>query len=152
MTIDSQILITGLTALLAQIGLGGAFYEHIVIDPVWPGNPSLIQPARGGVKRVWFWVPAHIAFEIFLIMTLVLTWKDIHIRTWLLVALATHSVMRIWSAIDFIPKAIAFEKVEPEQFDLASAQRWTRRSLGRLPLAVVTSIAVMVAFYFACRQ
>jgi hypothetical protein len=149
---ELQLFAIGLTAVLAQIGLGGAFYEYLVLDPVWPRNPSLIQSQHGGVKRVGFWLPAHIAFELILISSLILTWKEIHIRTWLVVAFAAHAIMRIWSALDFIPKAIAFEKVEPDHFDLASAQAWTRRSLGRLPLALVTSIATMVAFYFACQN
>jgi hypothetical protein len=151
-SMDIRLLTTGLTALIAQIGLGGGIYEYIVLDPVWPLNLVLIQPQRGGVKRVRFWLPAHIAFELILIATLVLTWKEIHIRTWLVVAFAAHAIMRIWSAFDFIPKAIAFEKLEPDQFDPASAQAWTRRSLGRLPLALLTSIATMVAFYWACRN
>ena len=65
---------------------------------------------------------------------------------WLLVALASHTAMRIWSFIDFVPKALAFERAEPASIDAARARTWTRRSLLRLPLDVVTCFAMLAAF------
>ena len=56
-----------------------------------------------------FWFPAHVAFEIALIAALIVTWSQVPVRTWLLVALASHCVMRIWSAFDFISKALAHD-------------------------------------------
>jgi hypothetical protein len=32
---------------------------------------------------------------------------------WLLCALGAHVAMRLWSAFDFIPKALAFERADP---------------------------------------
>ena len=141
--------VVALTTALAA--LGGGLYEFLVLDPFWPGRPDLIQPQRGGVSRRRFWIPAHTSFELLLIASLVTTWNDPATRTPLLVALASHAAMRIWSAVDFIPKALAFERAEPGAIAKAAARRWTRRSLGRLPLDVVTCGAMLGALVAAAR-
>src|SRR5215470_1829374 len=60
---DWPRLITGVAAALALVGMGGGLYEFLVVDPVWPQKPELIQPLRGGVSRRRFWIPAHLLFE-----------------------------------------------------------------------------------------
>jgi hypothetical protein len=146
------LLLIALAVALALVSLGGGLYEYLVVDPAWPRRPDLIQPARGGVSRRRFWIPAHTAFELSLIVSLVLTWDADMIRTPLLVALASHATMRLWSAFDFIPKALAFEKADPGSIDVRSARRWSRRSLGRLPLDVVTCTAMVAALLAAARN
>lgn len=146
----SLALVAG-AAGLALASLGGGFYEYLVVDPFWPGRPDLIQPQRGGISRKRFWIPAHTVFEVLLIASLIATWGDPAVRTPLLVALASHAVMRLWSAFDFIPKALAFEKADPETIDAPAARRWSRRSLGRLPLDLVTCAAMLTALVAAAR-
>jgi hypothetical protein len=141
----ASILLVALTALLACLSLGGGLYEFVVLDPVWPGRPAIVQPQNGGVSRARFWIPAHTLFEIVLVVTLVVTWSESTVRTALLVALASHAVMRIWSFVDFVPKALAFEKSDPATIDRADAVRWTRRSLLRLPLDLVTCASALTA-------
>jgi hypothetical protein len=131
--------------------LGGGFYEFLVVDPFWPRRPDLIQPNRGGISRKRFWIPAHTTFELTLIGSLIVVWGQPAVRTPLLVALISHAAMRIWSAFDFIPKALAFERAEPTTISEDGARRWSRRSLGRLPLDLVTCIASMVALVAAAR-
>jgi hypothetical protein len=109
-------------------------YEFLVVDTAWPRRPEPIQPGRGGISRRRFWIPAHVAFELVLIASLVAAWSHAEVRTWLLVAFVSHAVMRIWSAFDFIPKALAFERADPAQISENTARAWTRRSLLRLPL------------------
>lgn len=138
-------------ASLALVSLGGGLYEFSVVDPFWPRRPELIQPARGGISRKRFWIPAHTAFELVLIASLVMAWSEPDVRFWLLVALASHAVMRIWSAFDFIPRALAFEKTEPGAISEADARSWTRRSLLRLPLDLVTCGAMLAALFQAAR-
>lgn len=138
------LVMTALAVGLSFIRLGGGLYEYRVIDPFWPSNPTLIQPASGGVSRVRFWLPAHIAFELCLIASLVLAWSQPAVRTPLAIAFVAHAAMRIWSAFDFIPKALAFEKAASIEID--AARRWTHRSLLRLPLDLVTCGACLVAF------
>jgi hypothetical protein len=138
-------------AALALASLGGGLYEFLVLDPFWPRRPDLIQPQHGGVSRRRFWIPAHTAFELLLIASLVVTWSQPPTRTPLLIALASHAAMRIWSAVDFIPKALAFERAEPGTIVETAARRWSRRSLGRLPLDLVTCGAMLSALVMTAR-
>ena len=140
-----------LCASLALVSLGGGLYEFIVVDPSWPGRPDIIQPTRGGISRKRFWIAAHTAFEIMLVVALVVAWSAPSVRFCLLVALASHGAMRIWSAFDFIPKALAFEKAEPGMIDKGAARRWTYRSRLRLPLNLVTCGAMLAAVIMAVR-
>ncbi|HEY8554689.1 MAG TPA: hypothetical protein VIL43_09150 [Burkholderiales bacterium] len=146
-----SLILVALAAALALASLGGALYEYSVVDPFWPRKPELIQPRRGGISRKRFWIPAHTAFELFLVAALVAAWSEPSVRAPLLVGLASHAAMRLWSAFDFIPKALAFEGADPARFDADAARRWTRRSLGRLPLDLVTGGAMLVALVAAAR-
>ena len=131
---------------LALISLGGGLYEFLVVDPFWPRRPDVIQPDRGGISRKRFWIPAHTAFELALIVALVTAWSLPEARFWLLVALISHAVMRVWSLVDFVPKALAFERADPATVTVSAARHWTRRSLWRLPLDIVTCTAMLAAF------
>ncbi|HEX7044292.1 MAG TPA: hypothetical protein VF203_06735 [Burkholderiales bacterium] len=146
-----SLILVALAAALALASLGGALYEYSVVDPFWPRKPELIQPQRGGISRKRFWIPAHTAFELLLIAALAAAWDAPSVRTPLLVAAAAHAAMRIWSAFDFIPKALAFERADPASIDADAARRWSRRSLGRLPLDLATCSAMLVALVAAAR-
>ena len=122
--------------ILSSTILGGGVYECLVIDPCWPKRPDLIQPIQGGISRGRFWLSFHVTFEIVLIFCLVQAWNSSNVRVWLLLALATHAAARIWSAFDFIPKALAFERATA--VNQASAKNWIRRSRFRLPIALLT--------------
>lgn len=136
-------------AAFALILIGGGLYEFLVVDPAWPRRPDIVQPNRGGISRKRFWIPANTVFELSLIASLVLAWGYRDFRFWLLLAFASHAAMRIWSALDFIPKALAFEKAAT--VDEAAARKWSRRSIFRFPLDVVTSCSLIVALWAACR-
>lgn len=140
-----ELLATGLAASLALVSLGGGIYETGVVDPAWPRRVDIVQPDRGGISRRRFWIPAHVAFELSLIAALMLGWRSPEIRLWLLMALGSHAVMRLWSVFDFIPKALAAERAGPSLTE-AAARRWTRRSRLRLPLDVVTCVSMLAAF------
>lgn len=140
-----------LACSLALVSLGGGFYEFLVIDPFWPRRPDLIQPRAGGVSRRRFWIPAHVAFELALIASLVAAWPHPEVRLPLLVGAASHATMRLWSAFDFIPKALAFERADPAGISEGTARAWTRRSRLRMPLDLVTCGAMLTALAAAAR-
>jgi hypothetical protein len=146
------VVLIAISAALALMSLGGGAYEYLVVDRAWPRRLDLIQPSRGGVSRRRFWIPAHTAFELSLVASLVALWDSPAARTPLLVALATHAAMRLWSAFDFIPKALAFERADPATVDALAARRWSRRSLGRLPLDLVTCGAMLAALVAVARH
>lgn len=139
-----SLILLAVSTSLALVSLGGGAYEYLVVDPAWPARPEIIQPGRGGLSRRRFWIPAHTAFELTLLISLVSLWGT-PVRVPLLVALATHGLMRLWSAFDFIPKALAFERADPAAIDAAAARRWSRRSLARLPLDLATCSAMLTA-------
>jgi hypothetical protein len=143
------LVLLALVTLVACASLGGVLYEFLVVDPFWPKRPGIIQPSRGGISRRRFWIPAHTAFEVLLIVALIVTWDQPNVRTALLVALASHAVMRVWSLVDFVPKALAFETADPATIDQAAAARWVRRSLARLPLDLITCGATLAALVAA---
>jgi hypothetical protein len=134
---------------LALMTLGGGVYEVLVVDPAWPQRPELIQPVRGGISRRRFWIPAHVAFEVALIAGLIWSWSQPSVSNTVLVALASHAVMRLWSAFDFIPKAVAFERAET--VSEAAARAWTGRSWMRLVLDVITCVAMLLALIAGAR-
>jgi hypothetical protein len=140
------LVLIAATTLMACVSLGGGLYEDLVVDPYWPKRPGIIQPTRGGIARRRFWIPAHTVFEVLLIVSLIVAWSDPGMRIALLVALVSHAVMRVWSLIYFVPKAVAFDRADPATVDAAAAVRWTRRSLLRLPLDLVTCAAMLTAF------
>ena len=139
------LVLIAITTLAACVTVGGGLYEFLVVDPAWPKRPGIIQSRNGGVSRARFWIPAHTAFEVLLIVAVVLAWDDVDVRIALLVALVSHAAMRVWSLVDFVPKAVAFEKADPATIDEAAAVRWTRRSLLRLPLDLITCAAMLAA-------
>jgi len=143
-----SLAVTGATAL-ALLSLGGGLYEFLVGDPFWPKRPDLIQPSRGGISRKRFWIPAHTVFELTLILSLVWAWGWADLRFWLLLAAAGHATMRIWSALDFIPKALSFEKAAT--VDPVAAKKWSRRSKFRFPLDLWTCGSLLAALSIVCR-
>jgi len=146
-----MLVVVAFATALALAGVGGGLYEFTVVDPFWPKRPDLVQPTRGGISRKRFWISIHVAFEVTLIAALVVAWSQPAVRNCLLVALASHAVMRLWSGFDFIPKALAFEKADPAAVSEAAARAWTRRSRLRLPLDLITCGALLTAFAAAAR-
>ena len=146
-----MLLVIAIAAAFALASVGGGLYEFLVVDPFWPKRPDLIQPSRGGISRKRFWIVIHVAFEVVLIASLMWAWSQPAVRSCLLVALASHALMRIWSGFDFIPKALAFERAEPGSVSEAAARAWTRRSRLRLPLDLITCGAMLWALVTAAR-
>jgi hypothetical protein len=149
--LSSVVFVVALATALALVSLGGGAYEFLVVDPAWPRHPQLIQPQRGGISRRRFWIPAHSAFELCLIAAFVIAWATPGVRPLLGVAAASHVAMRVWSVLDFIPKALAFERADPAAIEAPAAERWVRRSLIRLPLDLVTCGAMLAALASAAR-
>lgn len=139
----------GFAMLLAAISMGGGLYEISVIDPVWPNRPDIIRQADGGISRKRFWIPAHVAFELSLLVSLCLAWSQPEVRLWVLISIASQAIMRIWSGFDFIPKALAFEKSDAFSYDQQFAEHWVVRSRWRLILDAITCVAVFMAFWTA---
>lgn len=145
---NQELALTTATALSLML-VGGGLYEFLVVNPYWPQRPDLIQPVRGGINRKRFWIPTHAGFELLLAVALYESWHDPSPRTWLIIGLATHVSMRIWSALDFIPKALFFERAD--KVNESAAKRWNRRSMLRFPLDLATSFSLLTALHSVLR-
>lgn len=138
--------------------IGGGFYESIVLKPMWSKSPpssfSIIQPGTG-VPLQRFWIPVHVAITVFIILALVMTWRDTTVRRLLLVALGSYIVMRVWSALFFIPEMLAFQKVPldsaPSAELSARVSRWTFWTWFREPLDIISFLCSLLALYWLKR-
>src|SRR5690606_3254709 len=123
---------TRLALVVFIVQIGGSLYEHLVIDRVWPENPALIQPARGGVDRKVFWIPVHGAVTLALPVALWAAWRFPAARAWLLAAIGSYVALRVWTFAYFIPGVARFESAEVVSAEAARA--WVRWSILRAPL------------------
>ena len=136
--------------------LGGGLYEHIVLTPLWSAAPpssfAVIQPGTG-VPLQAFWIPVHAAITVFMLLSLVLTWKEMTVRRRLLVGLGAYIVMRVWSGLFFIREMLAFQQVplnSPASAELtARVARWTFWTWFREPLDVISFLSFLLAFFLA---
>src|SRR5580698_9278422 len=103
---DALAIVPLVALTLGAVGLGGGLYETLLVDPVWPGNPAIIQPSRGGLDRKRFWAPIHALFEVALLVTAWTAWSEPAARPWIVLALSAHFGARIWSFAYFIPRAL----------------------------------------------
>src|SRR5215813_7630551 len=103
-----------LLCLSMALAIGGGLYEHLVLTPLWSASPpssfAIIQPGTG-VPLQKFWIPVHTAITTFLILSLVLTWRQMEVRRLLLIGLSSYIVMRVWSGLYFIREMLAFQKI-----------------------------------------
>ena len=130
------------TVVLGAMGLGGGIYETALVDRVWPNNPAIIQPSRGGLNRGIFWAPVHVSYEVVLLLSAWMVWGDGYARAWIIVALIAHFGVRAWSLLYFIPKALWFEKagdLTQEQYGIA--RRWIQFSRFRPALEAIAIIS-----------
>ncbi len=132
--------------VLGAIMFGGGIYETLLVDRVWPDNPAVIQPERGGLDRKLFWMPAHTLYELALFISLWMLWSAGDARWWTAAALVMHFAARAWSMAYFIPRALRFEKLgDLTEEQRLEARRWTRLSRYRPALEAVSIIALCAA-------
>jgi hypothetical protein len=138
--------------LVVALQLGGAMYEHLVVDTVWPTHPALILPDQGGIDRKRFWIPSHSALTLLLPLALWANWPQRDARRWLLLATALYVALRAWTFTYFLPAALLFESPQPPTTQFAEdARRWVALSVLRLPLHVGTAAAVWAALAASSR-
>ena len=141
-----------LLCLSMALAIGGGLYEHLVLTPLWSASPpssfAIIQPGTG-VPLQKFWIPVHTAITIFLILSLVLTWRQMEMRRLLLIGLGSYIVMRVWSGLYFIRERLAFQKISldsPPSAELsARVASWTFWTWFREPLDLISLVCFLLA-------
>jgi hypothetical protein len=134
--------------------IGGGHYEHMVLMPLWaasaPSSFTIIQPGTG-VPLQEFWIPIHVAITVFLLLSLVLAWKERKARRFLLIGLGSYVIMRVWSGLFFIPEMLAFQRVPldaPASLELtARVARWTFWTWFREPLDALSFLSFLLALF-----
>jgi hypothetical protein len=96
-------------------------------------------------------MPAHVAFELALVLALAVTWSEPEIRSWLVVGLAIHATMWIWSALDFHPECRCLRARRSGDGRRSCRAQVDAPSVWRLPLDAVTCVAMLAAFAGAAR-
>jgi hypothetical protein len=138
--------------------IGGGLFEHIVLIPLWSAAPpssfSIIQPGTG-VPLQNFWIPVHAAITISIILSLVLTWRQIKVRRLLLIGVGSYIIMRIWSGLYFIREMLEFQKVpldsSPSAELSARVASWTFWTWFREPLDIISFLCFLLALFWLKR-
>ncbi len=141
-----------ITILLFGVINGGGLYEEIVVGPVWSASPpasfALIQEPEG-LSLTSFWIPFHIIANIFLILALVLYWKEKRPRNLLLVALGLYALIRIATFLYFVPEITEFMNTPstgPFSAELAArADQWRTLSWIRTIGEIVVNVLLLLA-------
>lgn len=140
-----DIATVGLAHIAAAASFGGGLYEAGIVDRAWPARPEIVSPSHGGINRKWFWIPMHVLFELALIGSLILAWTLPGVRAWLLLALTSHGLMRVWSFLYFVPRALRFEAMDPSAIDKGQTLKWVYWSRLRLLLDLITCVSTLAA-------
>lgn len=93
----------------------------------------------------------HAAITLFIVLSLVLTWREMTVRRLLLVALVSYVVMRVWSGVVFIPEMLAFQQIPldsaPSAALSARVSKWTFWTWFREPLDIISFLYSLLALY-----
>ena len=141
-----------LLCLSMALAIGGGLYEHLVLTPLWSASPpssfAIIQPGTG-VPLQKFWIPVHTAITTFLILSLVLMWRQMEVRRLLLIGLGSYIVMRVWSGLYFIREMLAFQKISLDSLPSAELSArvasWTFWTWFREPLDLISFVCFLFA-------
>ena len=141
-----------LLCLSMALAIGGGLYEHLVLTPLWSASPpssfAIIQPGTG-VPLQKFWIPVHTAITVFLILSLVLMWRQMEVRRLLLIGLGSYIVMRVWSGLYFIREMLAFQKISLDSLPSAELSArvasWTFWTWFREPLDLISFVCFLFA-------
>ncbi|ALC83010.1 MULTISPECIES: hypothetical protein [Bacillus] len=103
-----------------------------------------------GISLISFWVPFHILANIFLVIALVMYWKEKRPRNLLLAVLGLYLLIRIATFFYFVPEITDFMNTPPtgpSSVALAArADQWTTlswlRTIGEIAVNVLLLLAI----------
>ena len=139
-----------LTTLVYFTMNGAQLFETAVIVPKWTASPpESLQLFRGKYSPDFkvFWIMLHSIHEITFILAIIFCWKLAPIRSWLLVLVAIHFAVRIWTLLYFAPTIIEFQKMaNTAAYDPQLLQRvtnWKNLNYIRVSLFIAVSIGLI---------
>ncbi len=117
-----------ITISLWAMIVGGVLYSHIVYFPPYlshlPESNSLIT-GEYGLKDQNFWMPLHPLVILSTFTSLIVNWKTLDKRKYILIALGIYALAIIATAIYFVPNLLAF--AEAGKSTSVTVSEWYQR-------------------------
>jgi hypothetical protein len=147
------------TTALYLLMNGAQVFETLVIVPVWSaGPPASLGMFQGAYALDFkaFWIAFHSIHEIIFIAALVFCWRLKDIRRWLVLLLAVHIAVRVWTVAYFAPTIISFQQmVASPAVDPALVQKagqWRLLNMVRVLLFFAVNLALVPLLARVARQ
>ena len=145
----TRTLILILGALSFIIVIGGAFYEHAALVPIWasavPASLAMFQ-GEYALAAQRFWIPIHPVTLILLITALVLNWNTAR-RKFIIVTITGYAAVLAITTVWFVPELLAITRsTYNNAIDPLLTQRgatWELYSLIRLVFLIVLAISLL---------
>jgi hypothetical protein len=117
-----------ITLILWGTLIGAIMYSHIVYFPPYlshlPESTALITGPYG-LRDETFWILIHPALILCMIITLVLNWKSVSRRKYILIPFFIYALTILTTSIYFVPELMAFAR--SNQANTISASEWLAR-------------------------
>ena len=129
---------------------GTQIFETVVLVPKWtasPPNTFQLLADKNGLSLKTFWIVFHSLHEITFMLAIIFCWKLDPIRNGLLILLAIHFLVRVWTLAYFAPNIIDFQKMADTSNmgkDLVSrASVWQALNYVRVAIFIAVSIGLI---------
>ena len=139
----------GVTTSLYLLMNGAQIFETLLVVPSWTAAPPASLGMFQGDYRLdfkAFWIAFHSVHEIAFILALVVCWRLRSIRRWLLILVAVHFAVRVWTVAYFAPTIIEFQglaassEIDPDLVHRAS--QWRALNLLRVAVFLAVNLAL----------
>jgi hypothetical protein len=144
---ESWLFVTTLAYFMMN---GAQLFETAVIVPKWTASPPQSLAMFGGKYGLdfkVFWIITHSLHEITFLLALLFCWKIDPVRNWLLLLLALHIAVRVWTLAYFAPNIIDFQKMAQtgaaDNDLLSRAKLWRALNYLRVGLFVAISFGLI---------
>lgn len=144
---ESWLFVTTLAYFMMN---GAQLFETAVIVPKWTAYPPQSLAMFGGKYGLdfkMFWIITHSLHEITFLLALLFCWKIDPVRNWLLLLLALHIVVRVWTLAYFAPNIIDFQKMAQtgatDNDLLSRAKLWQTLNYFRVGIFVAISFGLI---------
>lgn len=132
---------------------GAQVWETALMVPAWTAAPpaSLIffrQPY--GLDFKAFWIITHGIHELIFIAALMFNWKIKQRRNAMLLILAGHIAVRVWTLLYFAPTIIEFQQLPPadsiDAFLVQKAAMWRHLNYLRVGIFFLLNVSLIPVF------
>jgi hypothetical protein len=136
-----------ITISLWAMIIGGVLYSHIVYFPPYlshlPESNSLIT-GEYGLKDQNFWMPLHPLVILSTFTSLIVNWKTLEKRKYILIALGIYALAIIATAIYFVPNLLAFASAGKST--TVTAAEWYQRGQTWQQLSWIRGSSLFIGF------